>query len=60
MGSRNPLVFGKKEVFNGFCPRCGLPLLDDGKCRKYHKIKNPKRGRFSGKSKSSNRFNDYQ
>jgi len=53
------IKFGEKE-FNGFCPLCGLPLLADGKCRRYHKIKKaPKRPRYSGKSKSEHAFGEY-
>jgi len=51
---------GQKEEFVGFCPICGLPLLADGNCKKYHIKKLPKRGRYSGKSKSENRYNDYK
>lgn len=55
------LVFAQKEEFNGFCPICGLALYDDKGCPKYHKLKKaPKRGRFSGKSVSKNRFNEYE
>jgi len=54
------IEFGE-QPFKGHCPICGLPLLIDGKCQKYHKIgsKTPKRGRFSGKSKSVNKYNEY-
>jgi uncharacterized Zn finger protein (UPF0148 family) len=52
------------ETYQGFC-QCGLPkYIKDGKplCPK-HGDKPPekktRRGRFSGKSKSENRFNDY-
>jgi hypothetical protein len=58
MESREPLIFGNSPVFVGFCPVCGLPLLVDGKCRKYHIKKLPKRGRFSGKSKTP--YGDYE
>ena len=46
------LVFGQDKVFKNFCPRCGLALFDDGGCPKYHKIKNEKRRKFSGRSKT--------
>lgn len=52
------IIAGDKE-FKGFCPVCGLPLMPDGCCKKYHVKKLPKRERFSGKSKSKNAFNDY-
>lgn len=54
------MIFGQKEVFNGFCPICGLPLLPDGKCKKYHKIRPPRIKKYSGKSKSEFAFNDYK
>ncbi len=44
--------FGQEEKFIGYCTVCGLPLLGDGKCKKYHIKKAPKRGRFSGKSQT--------
>ncbi len=60
MVSRNSLIFGQKKEFSGHCPICGLALYDDNGCPKYHKIKKaPKRGRFSGESKSINKFNEY-
>jgi len=55
------IEFGQKKVFKEFCPTCGLPIYEGDKgCRKYHFKKAPKRGRFSGRSKSPNKFNDYQ
>jgi hypothetical protein len=54
------MTFGQKEEIKGFCQICGLPLLADGSCKKYHIKKAPKRGRFSGKSNSPNKFNDYK
>jgi hypothetical protein len=44
-------IAGEKE-FVGFCPVCGLPLLLDGKCKKYHKIKTQRIKKYSGKSKT--------
>ena len=47
-----------------FCP-CGMPLKN-GKCTRKHLmacckgIKVVKRGRFSGKSKSINAYNEYK
>jgi len=47
-----------------FC-YCGLPSIKELNgvplCHKHNKpqVKTPKRGRFSGRSKSINRFNDY-
>lgn len=52
--------FGQPEEFVGFCNVCGLPLLADGECKKYHKVKNPRRKRYSGKSNSVNKYNDYK
>jgi len=46
------MTFGQKEEFKGFCEIYGLPLLADGSCKKYHVKKLPKRGRYSGKSKT--------
>ncbi len=43
-----------------FCPICGLPLLLDGKCKKYHAPKKEKGKELHGKSKSPNRYYDYQ
>ncbi len=61
MESRNSLIFGQEKEMKGFCPICGLPIYDDKGCPKYHKIKKaPKRGRFSGPSKSVNKWNDYR
>ena len=54
------IEFGKKDEFVGFCEVCGLPLLLDGKCKKYHTKKNPRRKRFSGKSNSEFKYNDYK
>jgi hypothetical protein len=54
------IKFGEKEEFVGFCPVCGLPLLADGKCKKYHKIRAERIKRYSGKSNSVNKFNDYK
>lgn len=55
------LIFGNSPVFVGFCPICGLPLLADGSCKKYHKsVKKQKQKRYSGKSNSVNKFNEYQ
>ena len=52
-------IAGNKE-FKDFCLVCGLPIYEGDKgCKRYHKIKNPKRKRYSGKSKSENRFNNY-
>jgi len=45
----------QEEAIN-FCS-CGLPK---SQCNKVHKEKVSKRGRFSGRSKSPNRFYDYQ
>jgi len=46
------IKFGQKEEFVGFCPVCGLPLLADGKCKKYHKAKKERIGCYSGQSKT--------
>jgi len=46
------------DNFKGYCPVCGLPLNIDGACLKYHIKKAPKRKRYSGKSKSPNRWNN--
>jgi hypothetical protein len=55
----NNINFGE-QPFVGWCQICGLPLLADGSCKKYHIKKALKRGRFSGKSNSPNKFNDYK
>jgi hypothetical protein len=61
MDSRDTLTFGNSPVFVAFCPVCGLPLLPDGACKKYHKLtKKQAQKKYSGKSKSQNSFNDYQ
>jgi len=51
--TKRMIEFGQKEEFVGFCPVCGLPLLVDGKCKKYHRVVKKERiGRYSGKSKT--------
>jgi len=57
MESRNiiktgDLIIGQGKPFLGYCHICGRPLLLDGGCAVYHKVKNQKRKKFSGKSKS--------
>jgi hypothetical protein len=52
------LKIATKQDF-GSCTLCGQQLLADGCCPRYHIKKSPKRGRFSGKSKSVNKYNDY-
>lgn len=42
------------------CPICGIPLQLNGKCKRIHKPKTGKVGRFSGRSKSVNKYNDYK
>ena len=52
------LIFGE-QPFVGWCSICGLPLLADGACRRYHKLKGVKRNKeLHGKSKSPNRWNN--
>jgi len=56
------IEFGE-QPFKGYC-WCGLELLADGGCPKYHKKVKPKKERrinpdFSGKSKSVNKYNEY-
>jgi len=53
------IEFGKDE-FYGFCKVCGLPLLADGHCKRYHIKKAPKRKRYSGKSNSEFKYNEYK
>ena len=50
------LVIAEKRPVE-FCKVCGS-LLFFGVCKRLHSPKEPKRGRFSGKSKSVNRFNN--
>ena len=58
MDGNREIKFGEKYL-NEFCPKCGLQLLADGGCRKYHKIKGVKRDKeLHGKSKSPNRWNN--
>uniref|UniRef100_A0A6M3JHV0 Uncharacterized protein n=1 Tax=viral metagenome TaxID=1070528 RepID=A0A6M3JHV0_9ZZZZ len=53
--------FGQEEKFIGWCPVCGLPLLGDGKCRRYHIKKAAKRDtELHGKSKSPQRYYNYE
>lgn len=52
------LIIGQRPETE-FCPTCGLPLLLNGGCKKYHGVKNKKRGRFSGRSKSEHAFGEY-
>jgi hypothetical protein len=55
------IVFGVDSEMDKFCPICGLPIYKgDNGCRRYHPFKNKKRGRFSGKSNSPNKYNDYR
>jgi len=60
MDSNSDITITQKQEVK-FCNVCGLPLLVDGMCRKYkkHIKKAPKRGRFSGASKSENAFGKY-
>ncbi len=53
------IEFGQKPEIKGFC-WCGLPLLVDGGCPKYHKkaVNKERQTRTHGKSKSENRFNN--
>ena len=44
-------VFGQDKVFEGYCPVCGLPL-EEGVCRKTHKIRPKRIKKYSGKSKT--------
>lgn len=55
------LIFGQDKAFLKHCPICGRAIYEgDGGCPRYHKIKKaPKRGRFSGESKSVNKYNNY-
>ena len=53
-------VFGQDKQFTGFCQICWEALFDNEQCQGNHKKKLPKRGRFSGASKSVNKFNDYR
>ena len=51
MDSSKPLVIAgnsKEDVI--FCS-CGLPLRIDGSCKRKHKPRIARKGRFSGKSK---------
>ena len=55
------IVFGIDRELDKFCPTCGLPIYKgDNGCKKYHIKKSPKKGRFSGKSNSVNKYNDYK
>ncbi len=55
------IEFGKDKEFKEFCPKCGRAIYEGDKgCPVYHFKKAPKRGRFSGRSRSPNKFNDYQ
>ena len=45
------VIFGQ-DKFIGFSPVCGLPLMPDGACKKYHRNKRAKIGKYSGKSKT--------
>ena len=58
MDENRKLIFGQTYLTQ-FCPVCGLPLMLDGCCRKYHKVKGLKRDKeLHGRSKSPNRFNN--
>jgi len=54
------IEFGQEKHTDTFCPTCGLPLLLDGKCKKEHAPKKERSKEQHGKSKSPNRFYDYQ
>jgi len=54
------IKFGQDKVFTKFCPLCGLALYDDNACPKYHKVKKVAQKKYSGRSKSVNKFNNYQ
>ena len=54
------IVFGIDRELDAFCPICGLPLLLDGKCKKYHKVRAPRIKKYSGNSNSVNKYNDYK
>lgn len=57
------LIFGRGKLFDKHCPVCGLAIYEgDNGCRKYHKsaVKKEKQKRYSGKSKSVNKWNDYK
>lgn len=55
------LIFGQDKVFEKFCSVCGLAIYEgDGDCSKYHKaVKKEKQKRYSGKSNSVNKYNEY-
>jgi len=54
------LTFAPKKVFTHFCPDCGMALAEGEECQRRHKEKTQRIGRYSGKSDSPNRYNNYQ
>jgi uncharacterized OB-fold protein len=55
------IEFGKPKILESYCPKCGRPIYEGDKgCPKLHKIRPPKIKRYSGKSKSEHKFNNYQ
>jgi hypothetical protein len=55
------IVFGIDRELDKFCPVCGRPIYQgDGGCPKLHKIRPPKIKKYSGKSNSVNKYNDYK
>jgi len=57
------IVFGIDRELDSFCPRCGMALTkSDSTCLRCYD-KKPKRQRikkYSGRSRSENRYNDYK
>ena len=55
---------GKEQVFSSSFCHCGGRLYLDGRCENtgtVHKVSDKtKRGKYSGKSRSENRYNDYK
>ena len=51
MGSDKGLIIAGEDT-QEFCKICGLLLSPGGYCKKRHTTKNPKRGKYSGKSKT--------
>lgn len=54
------LIIGMGKPETDPCLICGMPLQLNGKCKRIHKPKTGKVGRFSGRSKSVNKYNDYK
>jgi len=55
------IEFGQEKHTDTFCPTCGLPLLLDGKCKRFHTSPKKERSKEQhGKSKSPQRWYNYE